>query len=73
MSQKVPSPCVVILTALSVEFQAVSAHVTPAKEKTEVHHHTVYWSGTFSCPGCLWKVRSVEVGPSNAIAAEGVS
>jgi len=69
VSQKILSPCVVILTALSVEFQAVSAHVTPAKEKTEVHHHTVYWSGTFSCPGCLWKVRSMEVGPSNAIAA----
>src|SRR5882724_7155462 len=67
MNQKLLSPCVVILTALSVEFQAVSAHIIPHKKKPL--HRTIYWLGTFPCPGCLWKVSSVEIGPSNSIAA----
>jgi nucleoside phosphorylase len=67
MSQKLLSPCVVILTALSVEFQAVSAHIIPHKKDSR--HRTVYWLGTFPSPGCLWKVSSVEIGPSNSIAA----
>lgn len=69
VSQKLLSPCVVILTALSVEFQAVSAHITHYKK--DVRHKTVYWLGTFPCSGCLWKVSSVEIGPSNAIKARG--
>jgi len=67
VGQKRLSPCVVILTALSVEFQAVSAHVVPHRK--EVRHRTVYWLGTFPCSGCLWKVSSVEIGPSNSMAA----
>jgi nucleoside phosphorylase len=67
MNQKLLSPCVVILTALSVEFQAVSAHIIPHRKQSL--HRTVYWLGTFPSPGCLWKVSSVEIGPSNAIAA----
>jgi hypothetical protein len=34
MNQKLLSPCVVILTALSVEFQAVSAHIIPHKKQS---------------------------------------
>jgi len=67
VGQKRLSPCVVILTALSVEFQAVSAHVI--SHRKDVRHRTVYWLGTFPCPGCLWKVSSVEIGPSNSTAA----
>lgn len=67
VGQKLLSPCVVILTALSVEFQAVSAHILHYKK--DVRHRTVYWLGTFPCSGCLWKVCSVEIGPSNSIAA----
>ncbi len=67
MIRKRLTPSVVILTALSVEFQAVNKHITP--DGNTVTHGTVYQIGTFACSGCVWKVKLGEIGASNTMAA----
>ena len=60
--------CAVILTALSVEFSAVCAHLSDIQE--EIHQRgTIYWRGKFSDPNAVWDVAIVEIGPGNAGAA----
>ena len=68
ISQNLKLPCVVIFTALSVEFKAVVAHL---ENTYEVIHPkgTVYECGEFYSPGQSWKVVVVETGPGNAPAA----
>jgi len=59
---------VVILTALPVEYQAVSAHLTGLQE--EVHTGgTIYERGRFAAPGRYWDVLLAEVGAHNDTAA----
>lgn len=68
ISQNLKLPCVVIFTALPIEFKAVVAHL----EKTcEVTHPkgTVYECGEFYSPGQSWEVAVVETGPGNISAA----
>jgi nucleoside phosphorylase len=57
----------VILTALSVEFNAVRAHLIDHHE--EVHRGTVYETGIFSANGKVWEVGIVEIGAGNNSAA----
>jgi nucleoside phosphorylase len=65
-------PRAVILTALSVEYLAVRAHLDELRE--EVHSQgTVYERGRFLAEGQCWDVGIVEVGPGNpgsAVEAE---
>jgi nucleoside phosphorylase len=65
-------PRAVILTALSVEYLAVRAHLSDLRE--EVHTQgTVYERGQFLAAGQSWEVGIVEVGlgnPSAAVEAE---
>lgn len=68
ISQNLNLPCVVIFTALPIEFKAVVAHL----EKTyEVTHPkgAVYECGEFYSLGQSWKVAVVETGPGNTPAA----
>ena len=68
MKQKLQlSPCVAILTALPIEFQAVLAHLLHLHKKS--CNRTVYWLGTFPGHSCTWKVILVETGSSSAVAA----
>jgi hypothetical protein len=61
-------PRAVILTALSVEYLAVRAHLSDLRE--EVHTQgTVYERGQFLTAGQSWEVGIVEVGPGNPGAA----
>ena len=61
-------PRAVILTALSVEYLAVRAHLSDLRE--EVHpQRTVYERGQFLAEGQSWDVGIVEVGPGNSGAA----
>src|SRR5258707_1933383 len=55
--------CAVIITALSIEYEAIRAHLTDIHE--EVHKGSVYEAGKFS----FWKVGIVEIGAGNAGAA----
>ena len=60
--------CAVILTALSVEFSAVCAHLSDIQE--EIHQRgTIYWGGKFSEPNAVWDVGIVEIGARNPRAA----
>jgi len=58
----------VILTALPVEYKAVSAHLTNLREDTHPQG-TVYEQGDFSSTSQSWKVGIVEVGAGNPGAA----
>ncbi len=61
-------PCAVILTALSVEYLAVRAHLTDPLE--EVHlQGTIYERGQFVGEGQSWEVGLVEIGAGNPGAA----
>jgi nucleoside phosphorylase len=61
-------PRAVILTALSVEYLAVRAHLSDLRE--EVHSQgTVYERGQFLAEGQSWEVGIVEVGAGNPGAA----
>jgi nucleoside phosphorylase len=61
-------PCVVILTALSVEYKAVRRHLTNPQEK--IHPNgTIYEHGTFAADGQIWDVGLVEIGAGNSGAA----
>jgi nucleoside phosphorylase len=60
--------CVVVLTAIPEEFQAVRAHVTNPRER--VHPQgTIYECGTFSSNGHLWNIVIVEIGEGNTSSA----
>jgi nucleoside phosphorylase len=61
-------PCVVILTALTVEYLAVQKHLTDIRE--EIHPQgTIYERGTFMAEGQTWSVGIVEIGAGNPRAA----
>ena len=61
-------PCAVILTALSVEYQAVRAHLTNPQEI--IHPQgTIYEQGQFTANGQTWDVGMVEIGAGNPGAA----
>ncbi len=61
-------PRAVILTALSVEYLAVRAHLTDFQE--EVHPKgTIYERGKFAAEGQTWEVEIVEIGAGNPGAA----
>ena len=61
-------PRAVILTALSIEYLAVRAHLTELHE--EMHPQgTIYERGRFSTDNQVWEVGIAEVGAGNAGAA----
>jgi nucleoside phosphorylase len=63
-----PMPCVVILTALTVEYLAVRAHITNPNE--EIHPNgTIYERGRFAVGSLTWDVGIVEIGAGNPGAA----
>lgn len=66
-SSQEPS-CAVILTALSVEYKAVCAHLTNLHEDVDPEG-TVYQRGVFSGAQASWEVAVVEIGPGNNRAA----
>lgn len=65
-------PRAVILTALSVEYLAVRAHLTAIQEKTHPQG-TIYEQGLFTANAQTWEVGIVEIGagnPGSAFEAE---
>lgn len=61
-------PCVVILTAIPVEYKAVRRHLTGLRE--ELHPQgTVYERGKFAANDIVWDVAIVEIGAGNTGAA----
>jgi WD40 repeat protein/nucleoside phosphorylase len=63
-----PTPCAVILTALSVEYMAVRAHLTNLQE--EIHSNgTIYERGQFAVESQTWDIGIVEIGAGNSSAA----
>lgn len=61
-------PCAVILTALSVEYRAVRAHLANPQEV--IHPKgTIYEQGQFTADGQTWDVNIVEIGAGNSGAA----
>ena len=61
-------PCVVILTALTVEYLAVQKHLTDIQE--QIHPQgTIYERGLFIAEGQTWNVGIVEIGAGNPRAA----
>src|SRR5947209_5347256 len=69
MSESKLNPrCVVILTAIPVEYQAVRAHLTNLHEKIHLLG-TVYEQGNFSLESQSWDVVIGEIGPRNPRAA----
>ncbi len=61
-------PCAVILTALSVEYQAVRIHLEDLQEKTHPQG-TIYERGRFVAGNQTWDVGIVEIGAGNPGAA----
>lgn len=59
--------CVVILTAIRVEYEAVLAHLTDLHEVT--YKGTVYERGTFLSRNRSWEVIIGEIGPRNSNTA----
>ena len=61
-------PRAVILTALSVEYLAVRAHLSELRET--VHRQgTIYEQGRFAANGQMWDVGIIEIGAGNPGAA----
>jgi nucleoside phosphorylase len=66
-----PIPCVVILTALRVEYMAVRKHLTSLKE--DLHPKwTVYERGLFTASTQVWDVVIAEIGEGNSGVATEV-
>jgi nucleoside phosphorylase len=61
-------PCAVILTAISVEYQAVRAHLSALSEERH-SQNAIYERGTFIANGQKWEVGIVWAGLGNAGAA----
>ncbi|MBD2180337.1 hypothetical protein H6S82_01720 [Planktothrix sp. FACHB-1355] len=61
-------PRAVILTALSVEYQAVREHLTDVQEETHPQG-TIYERGYFTANGRVWQVGIAEIGTGNASAS----
>jgi nucleoside phosphorylase len=61
-------PCVVILTALPVEYLAVRTHLKDLQEETH-DRGTIYERGKFIAEGQTWDVGIVEIGAGNPGAA----
>ena len=60
--------CAVILTAIRIEYMAVSAHLSDLRE--EIHPNgTIYERGQFSVGGQEWEVGIVQTGAGNSPAA----
>ena len=57
-------PCAVILTALSIEYQAVRIHLSDLREET-YSQGNVYERGVFTANGEIWDVGIVEIGMGN--------
>ncbi len=58
-------PCVVILTALKVEYMAVREHLTGLKE--DIHPQgTVYERGRFTAGNQIWDVAIAQIGAGNS-------
>jgi nucleoside phosphorylase len=67
--QKHPNlPCAVILTAISEEYKAVSAHLDII-ERDQHPDKTIYRCGIFSSNECSWVVSIALIGPENDNAA----
>lgn len=62
-----PDRRAIILTALTVEYSAVRAHLSELDEV--VHKGSVYEKGVFKDAGRLWEVLIAEIGAGNAGAA----
>lgn len=61
-------PCAVILTALSIEYLAVRAHLSDLRE--DIHpQQTIYERGKFIANAQVWDVGIVEIGAGNPTAA----
>jgi nucleoside phosphorylase len=60
--------CVVILTALSLEFNAVAAHIENLASVTH-SNGTIYEQGIFNANARQWNVAVVEIGAGNTAAA----
>jgi nucleoside phosphorylase len=60
-------PCAIILTALSVEFNAVKAHLRDVVE--DVYKGTIYEKGYFDGNRQTWQVALAEIGAGNDGAA----
>ena len=58
----------IILTALSVEYQAVRAYLSKCHEKE--HRGALYEQGSFSMKGRTWEVGLVQIRPGNTAAFE---
>lgn len=67
-SEDSPMPCAAILTALSVEYLAVRAHLTNPQEIAHPQG-TIYEQGQFITNGQSWDVRIVEIGAGSSGAA----
>lgn len=59
----------VILTALSVEYEAVRAFLSNCREDIHPVSQTIYERGEFSISGKTWEVGIVEIGQGNVDAA----
>src|SRR5947209_3908117 len=57
----------VILTALSVEYEAVRAHLINLQE--EVHKGTIYERGSLIAGEWQWEIGIVQIGAGNSTAA----
>ncbi len=61
-------PCAVILTAIPVEYMAVSKHLRDLKEETHPQG-TIYEQGKFIANSKVWDVVIVEIGAGNSTAS----
>jgi nucleoside phosphorylase len=64
----VPMPCVVILTALSVEYQAVRSYLVNPQKEVNNPQGSIYERGKFTANAQDWDVGIAEVGTGNTNA-----